>query len=113
MSARPCLHCVDRVYSEASCHPRPRSLFMGRLPTCAALFLALVAGSPLSAALEVRPAAVVLDSPESTQQLLTTQMGVRALDRTRAAAYSVSDPRIAAVDAEGLVQPLSEGRTEI
>jgi hypothetical protein len=64
------------------------------------------------ATLHVSPAAVVLDNPEATQQVLVhTAQGQRRVDLTRQATFEVLDPTIAAVDAAGLVQPKAEGRT--
>ena len=62
------------------------------------------------AALRVSPAAVTLDNPEATQQVLVNSSESPA-DITRQARYEVVDPAIAAVDATGLVQPKAEGRT--
>ena len=77
----------------------------------AALFTSL---SSVYAELRVTPAEVVLDSPESRQQLLVShESGARVRDWTRRARYSVTDSRVVAVDRAGLVEPLSEGRTEI
>ena len=61
------------------------------------------------AALHVSPAAVVLDDPEAGQQVL---VGGSA-DLTRSATYAILDPKIAAVDATGLVTPRAEGRTTL
>jgi hypothetical protein len=68
--------------------------------------------APAEAALPVSPAAVILDNPEATQQLLVRSPD-STVDLTRLAAYEVVDPKVAAVDAAGLVQPRGEGRTEI
>jgi hypothetical protein len=66
--------------------------------------------APAHAAVRVTPAAVALDSPEASQQLLVT---LDAGDGTRAAKYEVANPAIAAVDATGLVTPKAEGKTEV
>jgi hypothetical protein len=62
------------------------------------------------AALRVSPATVTLDNPEATQQVLVTSSD-SATDLTRQATYEIADPKIAAVDATGLLQPKAEGRT--
>ena len=77
--------------------------------TLSTLFLVLTSGIAAAAPV-VSPAAVKLDSPESTQQLLLT---LDNADRTRAATYEVANPAIALVDSTGLVAPKSEGKTEI
>ncbi len=76
-----------------------------------ALALTLLLGlAPVRAAVVVTPAAVKLDSPEASQQLLVT---ADTADGTRAAKYAVANPAIAAVDAAGMVTPKAEGKTEI
>ncbi len=65
-------------------------------------------------AVEVSPATVSLDRPEASQQLLIRQRdGDRSVDFTRQATYEVADPKIARVDANGLVEPIAEGTTTI
>ena len=63
----------------------------------------------------VSPQAVVLDSPESSQQLIVTatDSDARTSDATRVASYSIADPAFARVDEGGMVWPLSNGTTEI
>src|SRR5262245_47650908 len=75
-----------------------------------AVLVWLLSAPALPAALRVSPAAVVLDSPETTQQLLVLDGEV---DLTRTVTYRANHPEIVAVDASGLVQPRNEGRTEI
>ena len=66
------------------------------------------------AVLRVEPARVVLDSPETTQQLLVTGGPPAApLDLTRTASYKVLAPAVVAIDAGGLLVPQEEGRTEV
>src|SRR5260221_9953886 len=79
------------------------------------VFMLCLAPEFLSAAPTVAPAAVKLDSPEATQQLLVTATGPdgQSVDRTRASAYEVANPAIALVDSTGLVSPKAEGKTEI
>jgi hypothetical protein len=70
--------------------------------------------APLRAAVVVAPTAVMLDSPEATQQLLITDVTPeRRLDLTRTAAYQSLNPQIATVDETGLVTPRGEGKAEI
>src|SRR5437660_1027754 len=63
------------------------------------------------AALQVSPAKIVLDSPETTQQLLVTGDG--PLDLTRTVSYKAVDASLVAIDTLGLVSPKAEGKTEI
>ncbi|MFM8930472.1 MAG: Ig domain-containing protein, partial [Gemmataceae bacterium] len=66
------------------------------------------------AQLHVSPVAVVLDGPESTQQLLVMlKAGGTTKDVTRNASYSVANGAIARVDSHGLVEPLAEGSTHL
>lgn len=69
---------------------------------------------PAAMALRVSPPSVRLENPEATQQLLVsaTEKG-RARDLTHQVTYTVADPKIAVVSAEGVVRPAAEGRTEI
>jgi len=80
-----------------------------------ALLLTLLTGlASARAAVQVTPSAVLLDSPEGSQQLLVT-VGIpgQPVDGTRSATYEIANPAIAAVDATGLVTPRGEGRTEV
>ena len=67
------------------------------------------------AAFEVTPAQVVLDEPESTQQLLVDARADdgRPVDATRTAEYRSADESIAVVDELGLIRPLRDGATTI
>ena len=66
------------------------------------------------AAVVVSPAAVELDSPESTQQILVSrQDGARLIDVTRSVTYTSANPKVAAADGQGLIIPQGEGQTEI
>src|SRR5260370_9601018 len=62
------------------------------------------------ATLDVSQTTVILDNPEATQQVLL-RSSKSPTDLTRRAIYEILDPKIAAVDALGLVQPKTEGRT--
>jgi hypothetical protein len=88
---------------------------MTRRIAIAALLIGVLAGGARAADLRVTPAAIVLESPEATQQILadTQAEDGRAIDLTRAAEYASNDPAVAVVDATGLVEPRAEGRTEI
>jgi hypothetical protein len=95
--------------------PRPKNPI---LLLAFSLMGALVGGKAYavtpSPPLRVSPAAVRLDSPEATQQLLvSTGAAGRPLDVTRQVAYAVADAKVAAVDAEGLIRPVGEGRTVV
>jgi len=65
-----------------------------------------------TAALQVSPATVTLDTPESTQQILV-RLSRTAADVTRVAKYDVANPKIVSVDSSGLVQAQADGRTTI
>jgi len=88
-------------------------LFVSRL--AASILAWLLTTAALPAALQVCPAQVVLDSPETTQQLLVTGQGQQpaTVDLTRAVTYTALAPEIVSVDPAGLVMPKAEGRTEV
>ena len=96
---------------------------MDTIPRCcntrwvlAGVLCATLSGAVASAAeIRVSPAAVVLNGPEASQQLLVFRVtGVgRSLDLTRRAHYEVGDPRVVSVDETGLVMPLREGKTHL
>ncbi len=72
----------------------------------------LLAPGVARAALQASPARVVLSNPESSEQLLITDIaGTRRLDRTRAAKYSSANPTIAKIDDRGIVTPVKDGKT--
>ncbi len=81
-------------------------------PRCWLALACLAVGAPAHAAVLVRPAAVVLDNPESSQQLLVKAVELGP-DLTRTAKYTSANPAIATVDANGLIAPRAEGKTEI
>jgi hypothetical protein len=80
-----------------------------------AAILIVVESSTVVGEIMVSPTRVALDGPETSQQLLVTSIEHpgRRRDRTREAHFESTNPAIAIVDAEGFVQPLSEGTTEI
>ncbi len=63
----------------------------------------------------VSPESVVLDRPESSQQLLVSdsQTNRMTIDVSRSATYKIAQPAIAVIDSTGLIHPLSNGQTEI
>jgi hypothetical protein len=67
---------------------------------------------PSAAELLISPAAVSLDGPEAVQQLLV-RASKGSTDFTRKATYEIVDPKIATVDAAGLVLAKAEGRTHL
>lgn len=77
-----------------------------------ALFVLLFGASASAGELRVSPAAVVLNGPESTQQLLVGSQPVGP-DLTHRAKYAVANPAVARVTATGLVEPKAEGKTEL
>ena len=82
------------------------------LLTSAAVCLPLLGQS--AAELEILPALIELHGPQARQQLLAqaTTGGVQK-DWTANAAWSSENPEIAAVDAGGLVRPVSDGSAVI
>ncbi|MFT5522606.1 MAG: hypothetical protein ACI9HK_000550, partial [Pirellulaceae bacterium] len=88
---------------------RPNSILV-----VTAVSLLASAASALAADLQVSPLAVVLDSAESSQQLLVTQqVEGRAIDVTRSVDIRVEDDQFARVNSHGLVQPLRDGKTQL
>jgi hypothetical protein len=57
---------------------------------------------------------VLIDRPESSQQLLVTLVdGPTRRDVTREAKFSIGSPAVARVDSQGRVAPLADGATEL
>ena len=79
-----------------------------------ALLAAVFVAAPAWGEVRVSPAAVQLDRPEASQQVLVTEdlAGIQR-DLTREARYELLPPGIAQVDAEGLVRPITEGTTKL
>jgi len=75
----------------------------------------LPAGLALAEPWQVEPRSVLLNGPEASQQLLVTEALAdgRSIDRTRTVRWELADPAVATITARGLVQPRSEGITEI
>ncbi|TXT31985.1 MAG: hypothetical protein FD138_2125, partial [Planctomycetota bacterium] len=68
----------------------------------------------LAAEMQVSPAAISLDRPEASQQILVTEMdGERRRDITREAKYEFAAPNIANIAADGLLRPMAEGTTQL
>lgn len=73
----------------------------------------------------VTPAAVVFDSPESSQQVLVTRIlesaktdgsrtvGAASTDVTRAAQFTLTPPGVAVVDDGGFLRPVADGRATL
>ena len=82
------------------------------LSFCAVVF---AAGLSVRAAdgLRVSPAEIVLDQPESSQQLLVNHSSHANTDLTHAVTYESANPDIARVTSSGRVLPQSEGQTNI
>ncbi len=67
-----------------------------------------------AAEFRISPLPITLNSPESSQQLLVTAIkDGRTLDLTRQVTYEVTRPKIATIAADGLIQALTEGFTQI
>ena len=75
----------------------------------------LLTSMAIAGSLEVSPLRVILDQPETTQQLLANAISKdsRVIDVTRAAHYHTEDSHIATVDELGLVRPIKDGQTSI
>lgn len=82
---------------------------------CLASCLATAVDAQEPARLRITPAAVHLDRPEASQQLLAVVEAATGGTQgvTRAAAYRIADPSVAAVDSQGRVTPLTEGTTTV
>jgi len=83
---------------------------------CRTLMVLVCLALPVAgfAELCVIPARVILDRPESTQQMLVSRRETdHRIDRTRDVEYSVREPDIVTVDERGTVSPLRDGETEI
>ncbi len=79
-----------------------------------AVVLAAILSRGLAAEVRVSPAAVSLDLPDASSQLVVTAVSGDALvDRTHAAEYRSLDPSVAVVDARGVVLPRGDGTTRI
>lgn len=94
--------------------PRLFSLSTRRLvPVIAAALW--VGPAAWAAALDVRPLQVLLDDPQSCQQLLVSAAadGGRTVDVTRSARYESADPAVALIDERGLVRPVQDGTTRL
>ncbi|HEX3314200.1 MAG TPA: DUF1549 domain-containing protein [Gemmataceae bacterium] len=63
-----------------------------------------------SESIHVGPAAIVLDNPEATQQVV---VWTSTADFTRTVDYRMLDPKIAIVEATGLVRPVGDGKTTL
>src|SRR5690349_900864 len=68
----------------------------------------LLSMGPLEAAMRVSPPAVVLETPEASEQLLVfdAQADGRSVDLTRAVTYEVAAPAVVRIDPAGMVFPL-------
>ena len=78
--------------------------------TGSALSLLMMTAGITSAAIEVRPQQVVLESPEASQQIVVTSDGV---DVTRAAEYRVGSKQIVDVNSHGLITPNADGEAVV
>lgn len=65
--------------------------------------------------MRVSPPAIVLDTPEASQQVLLMEtLGPgREADVTRQARFEITPPGVAAIDDRGLLRPLAEGKAEL
>lgn len=87
-------------------------LLPSSLPWIVCVFALLGQCEPCAAsALQVSPSSVLLESPESTQQvvILHSDETGRGIDVTRTAGIRIDPPQLAEVDERGLVRPLKNG----
>lgn len=83
-------------------------------PLKTALSLFLASGAAFAGGLSILPNSAELAGPEARHQFLAeAAVDSHQEDWTRAAAWSSSDPKIATVDAAGLVTPVSDGAVTI
>ena len=77
-------------------------------------WLLLLAIPAFAQKLAVLPPSVELTGPEARQQLIAeATVGDHQEDWTRAAEWSSSDPKIAAVDKDGVIRPVGDGEARI
>jgi hypothetical protein len=64
-----------------------------------------------AAEIRISPPSILLDSPETSQQVLVTEVVSknRPNDLSRSVRYEIMPPNIATVDARGLVRPVADG----
>lgn len=69
----------------------------------------------MAAEIRISPPSILLDSPESSQQVLVTGTSSknRSHDLTRSVRYAVVPPGIASVDQAGLLRPLVDGKGKL
>jgi len=79
-----------------------------------ACILLLSPASTLAANLTIYPPAVALTNPESRQQLIAeSTTSVYQQDQTRQSTWTSSNPNVAAVDASGMLKPVTDGEADI
>lgn len=84
------------------------------LPFAMVCGAALLSHSALAGSIAVRPEAVRLDRPESSQQLLVTEsVGSERRDLTRGVEYGISGPAIVRVTSDGRLFPQGDGDTTL
>ncbi len=92
-------------------------MLVQRIFTTVALTLTFagMSSSAMAGAIQVSPPRVILESPESSQQLLIMQLlpDGRKTDVTRRVDFQIADNTIASINERGLVQPLKEGQTTL
>jgi Protein of unknown function (DUF1549)/Protein of unknown function (DUF1553)/Bacterial Ig-like domain (group 2) len=90
--------------------PQPISGPMVCLLAALAVSMSVASADAAPPELRVTPETVVLDGPESTHQLLVRG---RTADLTHQVRYEVTDPNVASVSGRGLLEPRSEGTTDV
>ena len=80
------------------------------------LFVLFFSNALVHADINISPEKVVLDGPESTQQILITRIDKKTGNRSdvsNLAKYAITDPKIIRIDSFGLIEPIAEGETLI
>src|SRR5436309_4651837 len=77
-------------------------------------WLFLLAAPAFAQTLAILPPSIELTGPEARQQLIAeATVGDHQEDWTRTAEWSSSDPKIAAVDKDGIIRPAGDGEARI
>ena len=80
------------------------------------LFVLFFSNALVHADINISPEKVVLDGPESTQQILITRIDKKTGNRSDVSnlvKYAITDSKIIRIDSFGLIEPIAEGETLI
>ena len=105
---------IPALIMPAGCCPMFRVSCHNFVRLTLALSISVFGNSSL-ADIVVSPPSVILDRPESSQQLLVSVATTdrATIDVSRACTYEIVQPEIAVIEPTGLVHPLRDGETEI